>query len=60
MATAAARGIGTPEDLEGIPMRRFADPADVAGSVAFFASEDSTYVTGQVLCVDGGATLTPS
>ena len=60
MSTAAARGIGTPEDLRTIPMRRFADPADVAGVVAFFASADSAYVTGQVLCVDGGATLTPS
>jgi len=37
-----------------IPLKRFGQPADVAKAVAFLASEASAYVTGQVLCVDGG------
>ena len=37
-----------------IPMARLGQPEDVARAVAFFAREESGYVTGQVLCVDGG------
>ena len=37
-----------------IPMARLGAAADVAHAVAFFAREDSAYITGQVLCVDGG------
>lgn len=37
-----------------IPMGRVADPADVAGPVLFLLSDDSRYVTGQVLHVNGG------
>ncbi len=40
-----------------IPMRRFAQPHEIAGAVAFFASPDSDYVTGQVLSVSGGLTM---
>lgn len=32
-------------------------PADVVGAVVFFLSEDSAFVTGQTLVVDGGATM---
>jgi 3-oxoacyl-[acyl-carrier protein] reductase len=60
MHFAAKRGIGTDDDLKAIPLRRFATPDDIAGAVAYFAGEESTYVTGQVLSVDGGAVLTPS
>ena len=40
--------------LSAIPMGRPGPPEDVARAVAFFAERDSAYITGQVLCVDGG------
>ncbi|MBM4460948.1 MAG: glucose 1-dehydrogenase [Chloroflexi bacterium] len=40
-----------------IPMHRIGEPADLAGSVIFLASDAATYVTGHVLVVDGGFTL---
>ena len=40
-----------------IPAKKFGSVADVAKAVAFFASDDTAYVTGQVLCVDGGMAM---
>lgn len=40
-----------------IPLGRFGSPADVAGVVAFLASEHAAYITGQVLTVDGGMVM---
>lgn len=37
-----------------IPAGRMGTPEDVAEAVAFFASREASYITGQVLCVDGG------
>ena len=37
-----------------IPVGYFGTPRDVAEAVAFFASDEARYITGQVLCVDGG------
>jgi 3-oxoacyl-[acyl-carrier protein] reductase/meso-butanediol dehydrogenase/(S,S)-butanediol dehydrogenase/diacetyl reductase len=43
--------------LKRIPMRRFAATADIANAVGFLCGPDATYITGQVLTVDGGMTL---
>lgn len=43
---------------EKTAMRRIGDPEDVVGPVAFLASDDSAFVTGQSLNVDGGIVLT--
>jgi 3-oxoacyl-[acyl-carrier protein] reductase len=40
-----------------IPMQRFGEAADIANAVAFLASEESSYVTGQVFAVDGGMAM---
>ena len=41
-----------------LPLRRYAEPPEIAAHVAWLASEGNTYVTGQVLTVDGGVTVT--
>jgi 2-hydroxycyclohexanecarboxyl-CoA dehydrogenase len=40
-----------------VPMRRLAQPSDVATAVAFFASDAAEYITGQTLSVSGGLTM---
>ncbi len=63
MTTATAERIGiTIDDMrenvaKSIPVRRGGVPADIANAAAFFAGEESGYVTGQVLYVDGGSGL---
>ncbi|MCK5566590.1 MAG: SDR family oxidoreductase [Actinomycetia bacterium] len=42
--------------LKAIPMKKIGMPGDIAGAAFFFASEDSRFVTGQILAVDGGYT----
>ena len=42
---------------EIIPVRRFGTVQDVAKAVAFLASDEAAYITGQVLCVDGGMAM---
>ncbi|MCX7878239.1 MAG: 3-oxoacyl-[acyl-carrier-protein] reductase [Ignavibacteria bacterium] len=43
--------------LESVPMKRIGSGEDVAKAVAFLASDDAGYITGQVLCVDGGMVM---
>jgi 3-oxoacyl-[acyl-carrier protein] reductase len=43
--------------LQVIPLRRGAQPEDIANAVAFFAGNDASYITGQVLHVDGGMVM---
>ncbi len=40
-----------------IPVRRFGRVEDVAKAIAFLTSDESGYITGQVLCVDGGMAM---
>jgi NAD(P)-dependent dehydrogenase (short-subunit alcohol dehydrogenase family) len=51
----------TPEErtqlLQSIPLRRHADPEDVAAAIAFLASDDSAFVTGITLDVNGGEVM---
>lgn len=55
-------GAGNPEKLieaftRSIPLGRIGQPDDLPGAIAFFASDDAGYVTGQVLSVSGGLTM---
>ena len=43
--------------LDGIPLHRFGNPEDLKGVVVFLASPAASYVTGQTVVVDGGATV---
>ena len=40
--------------LAAIPFERLCSPEDIAKAVVFLASDESSYITGQTLCVDGG------
>ena len=55
-------GAGNPEKLmeaftRSIPLGRIGQPDDLPGAIAFFASDDAGYITGQVLSVSGGLTM---
>ena len=43
--------------MEQIPMKNFGEVEDIANTVAFLASEDARYITGQVISVDGGMAM---
>ncbi len=43
--------------LERIPLGRFGMPEEIGPAVAFLASDESTYITGQTLCIDGGMVM---
>jgi 2-hydroxycyclohexanecarboxyl-CoA dehydrogenase len=55
-------GAGNPEKLmeaftRAIPLGRIGQPQDLPGAIAFFASDDAAFITGQVLSVSGGLTM---
>jgi 3-oxoacyl-[acyl-carrier protein] reductase len=58
--TELTRQNNSPEALErivaNIPLRRMAQPSEIARFVAFLCSDDNTYITGQLLLIDGGFT----
>ncbi len=43
--------------LERIPLGRFAKPEEIGPAVVFLATDDSSYITGQILCIDGGMVM---
>jgi 3-oxoacyl-[acyl-carrier protein] reductase len=43
--------------LSGVPLRRFARPAEIAAAVGFLLSEEAAYITGQTVRVDGGGSV---
>lgn len=47
----------TQQIIDHTPMQRFGSVEDIAYAVAFFASEEASFVTGQVLLVDGGLVM---
>jgi 2-hydroxycyclohexanecarboxyl-CoA dehydrogenase len=57
----AEMGKENPQIIEAvtraIPMRRLAQPGDIAAAVAFLASDEASYITGQTLSVSGGLTM---
>ena len=64
--TALLEGMAAGEDggqklieslTRAVPMRRLGEPEDVASAVAFLASEDAGFITGQTLSVSGGLTM---
>ncbi len=55
--TAALNDEVREEYVKLVPMGRFAEPEDIAKVVSFLAGDDSSYVTGQVLIVDGGMVM---
>lgn len=59
--TTTARFLATretdPSKMDGVSLERYAKPAEIANAVAFLASDQSSFVNGQVMRVDGGMTL---
>ena len=57
-----ARAVENPDDLRAnghaYPLRRIGEPDEIAGAAIFLASPAGSFVTGQSIVVDGGATIT--
>jgi len=55
--TAALNDSVTDEMLKAIPLKRMGTGEDIANAVVFLASDMASYITGQVICVDGGMAM---
>ena len=55
--SAAVRSLAADKLKDIIPLKRIGSPEEIAAVVAFLASDDAAYVTGQILRVDGGLSL---
>lgn len=55
--SAAVRNLAGDRIKEAIPLRRIGQPEEIAGVVAFLAGDGASYLTGQVIRVDGGLSL---
>ena len=55
--TVAVRNAAEAEIKKMVPVKRLGKPEDIANAVLFLASDETSYVTGHVLTVDGGLTL---
>ncbi|OYW19938.1 MAG: beta-ketoacyl-ACP reductase, partial [Planctomycetales bacterium 12-60-4] len=55
--TQAVRNAAGDKIKQAIPVKRLGTPEDIAHAVLFLASPESSYITGQILKVDGGLTL---
>jgi 3-oxoacyl-[acyl-carrier protein] reductase len=51
------RGIAGDQITKAIPMKRIGRPEEIAAAAAFLGSDDASYLTGQVLRIDGGLSL---
>lgn len=56
-ANNASGSEGEARYLSQVPMKRFAQPAEIAAAIAFLASDPAAFITGHTLFVDGGASL---
>ena len=56
----ATRTIDPKMSDPSVPLERYAMPAEIADAVAFLAGNDSRFISGQVICVDGGLCLFPT
>jgi 3-oxoacyl-[acyl-carrier protein] reductase len=61
-ATKTQMTAGIPPEIaakfqDGIPLKRFAEPSEIAAMHLFFAGAEASYITGQVIFVDGGISL---
>ena len=43
--------------LKLVPMRRYGKPEEIAAAMAFLASDDAAYITGQIIRVNGGMSM---